>query len=35
MVYCAKLGWVDPSKFLPKDFDTWLLLVVRTFVPFS
>jgi hypothetical protein len=23
------MGWVDPSKFLPKDFDTWLVLVVR------
>jgi len=25
---------VDPSKFLPKDFDTCLVLIVRTFVPF-
>jgi hypothetical protein len=33
MVYCAEIGWLDPSKFLPEDFDTWLVvLAVPAFV---
>jgi hypothetical protein len=33
MLYCVRWGGPDPSKFLPEDFDTWLVvLVVPTLV---
>ena len=28
MVYCAELGRMDPSEFLPEDFETWLVVLV-------
>jgi len=23
MLYCAQMGWLDPSTSPPEDFDTW------------
>lgn len=27
MLYCAQMGWLDPSTSLPEDFDTWLVVL--------